>query len=237
MRLRQPRGRCLTMVQYRPSSWGAMRPKTYAELCVASNFTFLKGASHPEELVIRAAELGLEAIAITDQNSLAGVVRAYSALKEMKRQLEDRAEKQIEAIKLRLSQRVDPSSRQPLKGDAGAELAVADVVALPRLIVGARLVLTDSTLDWVALPTDRAAYQRLTRLLTLGKRRAEKGECILHFDDLLEAGSGMMLIALPQAGLAHSDVERQMRRAVAQFPGGVFLGAASRLQWFGSGLV
>ena len=209
-----------------PEQLGAMRPKTYAELCVASNFTFLKGASHPEELVIRAAELGLEAIAITDQNSLAGVVRAYSALKEMKRQLEDRAEKQIEAIKLRLSQRVDPSSRQPLKGDAGAELAVADVVALPRLIVGARLVLTDSALDWVALPTDRAAYQRLTRLLTLGKRRAEKGECILHFDDLLEAGSGMMLIALPQAGLAHSDVERQMRRAVAQFPGGVFLGAA-----------
>ena len=57
----------------------------YAELCVTSNFTFLTGASHPEELVTRAAELGLAAIAITDRNSVAGVVRAYSALKELTR--------------------------------------------------------------------------------------------------------------------------------------------------------
>ena len=57
----------------------------YAELCVTSNFTFLTGASHPEELVSRAAELGLSAIAITDRNSVAGVVRAFSALKELAR--------------------------------------------------------------------------------------------------------------------------------------------------------
>ena len=55
----------------------------YAELCVTSNFSFLRGASHPEELVTRAAELGLSAIAITDRNSVAGVVRAFSALKEL----------------------------------------------------------------------------------------------------------------------------------------------------------
>ncbi len=55
----------------------------YAELCVTTNFTFLKGASHPEEYIARAAELDLEAIAITDTNSLAGVVRAYSALQEL----------------------------------------------------------------------------------------------------------------------------------------------------------
>ena len=47
----------------------------YAELCVTTNFTFLTGASHPEEIVTRAAQLGLEAVAITDRNSLAGVVR------------------------------------------------------------------------------------------------------------------------------------------------------------------
>ena len=40
----------------------------YAELCVTSNFSFLRGASHPEELVTRAADLGLAAIAITDRN-------------------------------------------------------------------------------------------------------------------------------------------------------------------------
>ena len=48
----------------------------YAELAVTTNFTFLTGASHPEEMVERAAELGLAALAITDRNTLAGVVRA-----------------------------------------------------------------------------------------------------------------------------------------------------------------
>jgi error-prone DNA polymerase len=52
-------------------------PPLYAELVCASNFTFLTGASHPQELVARAAELGYQAIAITDECSLAGVVRAF----------------------------------------------------------------------------------------------------------------------------------------------------------------
>ena len=56
---------------------------TYAELQVTSNFSFLRGGSHPEELVLRAAELGLEAIALTDRNTLAGVVRAHVAAKEL----------------------------------------------------------------------------------------------------------------------------------------------------------
>ena len=53
----------------------------YAELHALSNFTFLRGASHPEELVERAAELGYSALAITDECSLAGVVRAHIAAK------------------------------------------------------------------------------------------------------------------------------------------------------------
>jgi error-prone DNA polymerase len=53
----------------------------YAELQCASNFSFLRGASHPEQLVARAAELGYSAIAITDECSVAGVVRAYSEAK------------------------------------------------------------------------------------------------------------------------------------------------------------
>lgn len=55
---------------------------SYAELMITSNFTFLTGASHPEELVERAAELGLKALALTDTNSLAGVVRAHAAAQE-----------------------------------------------------------------------------------------------------------------------------------------------------------
>jgi len=54
----------------------------YAELHCVSNFTFLRGASHPDELVARAARLGYTALAITDECSLAGVVRAHVAAKE-----------------------------------------------------------------------------------------------------------------------------------------------------------
>ena len=59
----------------------------YAELHCRSNFSFLEGASHPDELVTRAAELGLSALAITDRNSLAGVVRAHVAAKASKLKL------------------------------------------------------------------------------------------------------------------------------------------------------
>ena len=54
----------------------------YAELQVTSNFSFLRGGSHPEELIRRAQELGYYAIGISDRNTLAGVVRAHSAAKE-----------------------------------------------------------------------------------------------------------------------------------------------------------
>ena len=57
------------------------RPR-YAELHALSNFTFLRGASHPEELVETAATLGYEALAITDECSMSGVVRAHTATKE-----------------------------------------------------------------------------------------------------------------------------------------------------------
>ena len=163
----------------------------YAELCVTSNFTFLIGASHPEELVKRATELGLKAIAITDRNSVAGVVRAFSALKELAR----------------------------VAGEAGQG---AD---LPRLIPGARLVLTDSAVEWVALPTDLAAWSRLTRLLSLGKRRAEKGSCHIGLADLEAWGRGMILIALPPDPLEGAGFTRDLQRIASRFPGHCFLGA------------
>src|SRR5262245_15235995 len=56
----------------------------YAELHCLSNFSFLRGASHPEELVLQAAALGYRAVAITDRNSLAGVVRAHVAAKKLR---------------------------------------------------------------------------------------------------------------------------------------------------------
>src|SRR5690349_13494101 len=96
----------------------------YAELQVTSNFSFLTGGSHPQELVAQAKALGLAGLAITDHNSLAGIVRAHAAAK-----------------------------------DVGL-----------RLVVGARLDLIDAP-SLLCLPTDRKAYGRLCRLLSLGQGR------------------------------------------------------------------
>ena len=58
--------------------------QAYAELAVTTNFSFLRGASHAEELVATADELGLAAIGIADRNSFAGVVRAYDEARKRK---------------------------------------------------------------------------------------------------------------------------------------------------------
>ena len=54
---------------------GSIDEESYAELCCVSNFSFHRGASHPEELIIQAAVLGYRALALTDECSLAGAVR------------------------------------------------------------------------------------------------------------------------------------------------------------------
>jgi error-prone DNA polymerase len=58
---------------------------SFIELSALSNFTFLTGASHPEELMLRAAEMGMPALAIADENSVAGIVRAHTRAREMAR--------------------------------------------------------------------------------------------------------------------------------------------------------
>src|SRR5205085_12090596 len=133
----------------------AARP--YAEIAVTTNFSFLRGASHPRELVLAAALYGHAAIGIADRNTLAGVVRAWDAINEV-------LEKHGTA---------------------------------PKLLVGSRLVFVDGTPDILAYPTDRAAYGRLCRLLSLGKLRAAKGECILTLDDLLRWQEGLLLVVMP----------------------------------------
>ena len=195
----------------------------YAELCVTSNFTFLTGASHPEELVTRAADLGLAAIAITDRNSLAGVVRAHVALRELARM---RAEDADAQIKVRSQIQIDSCSRQ----DTAMAPALAlepTVKPLPRLIIGVRLVLMDSAVQWLALPTDRAAYARLSRLLSLGKGRAPKGECHLRQADVMDHATGLILIALPQGAQTAADTA-DLLKVTRRFAGMVYLGAAPR---------
>jgi len=201
-----------------PSAEPAEDEAGYAELYVTSNFTFLTGASHPEELVARAAELGVAAIAITDRNTLAGVVRAHVALREIARGLAG-----SDTVTIRGQMVHDPSSRKTRNG-AG----VVVTGRLPRLIVGTRLVLADTPVEFLALPTDRAAYGRLSRLLSLGKRRAGKGECRLGLEDLRAWAQGMILLALPPDPLAGPAPEETLRDLGQRFPGDVFLGAAPR---------
>src|SRR6059058_4691615 len=61
----------------------APAPHAYAELDVTTNFTFLTGASHADELILHAARLGYRAIAVTDTNTLAGAVRMHDALRQI----------------------------------------------------------------------------------------------------------------------------------------------------------
>lgn len=122
----------------------------YTELHCKTNFSFLSGASHADELVQRSVEMGYTALAITDENSLAGVVRAYGAARH-------------------------------------TEL---------KLIIGAEIILNDAPplLLWA---TDRQSYGRLSKLITVGRRRAVKGQCWLSLDDVLNHHQGLLVGVLP----------------------------------------
>ena len=109
----------------------------YAELHCLSSFSFLRGASQAEELVARAQRLGYAALAITDECSFAGSVRAHLAARD-----------------------------KPIKLIHGTELV---------LVCGMKLVL---------LACNRAGYGNLAALVTLGRRRTEKGSYRLSRADL-----------------------------------------------------
>lgn len=128
----------------------------YTELQVTTNFSFLRGGSHPEEMVEEAIRLGYSSMAITDRNTLAGVVRAYVAAR---------------------------------KNETGF-----------RLLIGCRLDLLDGP-SLLAYPTDKDAYARLSRLLSEGNIRAEKGQCHLYKSDVYRFAEGLLFIAIPPLAL------------------------------------
>jgi error-prone DNA polymerase len=160
----------------------------YTELQVTSNFSFLRGASHPEEMVEQAAALGCKAIAITDRNTLAGIVRAHVAAKK-----------------------------------AGI-----------RLIVGCRLDLLDGV-SLLAYPTNKKAYAQLSNLLTLGNRRAEKGDCHLYKKDVYEYSGDIKFIVLPPQELNEvfelkEDFNNAVKEYKQAFGENVYLAATRRYQ-------
>jgi error-prone DNA polymerase len=133
-----------------------MMTLAYAEIGITTNFSFLRGGSHPQDYVHEASRLRIPVIGLADHNTLAGVVRAYS------------------------------------------ELDNHEVKYKPKLLIGSRLVFIDGTPDILVYPRDRAAYGRLCQLLSLGKLRADKGECRLSLTDLLTFSEGQLLVlALP----------------------------------------
>jgi error-prone DNA polymerase len=100
--------------------------------------------------------------------------------------------RQAQAIGLRA---VGIADRNSLAGVVRA-YAQAKELGYP-MHVGARLVFSDGAPDILVYPTNRPAYGRLCRLLTVGNRRAEKGDCILKLDDLIEYAEGLLLIVIP----------------------------------------
>lgn len=128
----------------------------YAELQAASNFSFLRGASHPQELVIGADALGMTAVGLCDRNSLAGVVRAWQQARDQQ--------------------------------EGGSRI---------RALTGCRLDFADGTPSLLVYPSDREAYGRLTRLLTVGQMRSEKGQCDLHWRDFEDHAEGQLVLVVP----------------------------------------
>ena len=119
----------------------------YVPLWCKSNFSFLEGASHPDELVEEAVRLGLPALALTDRDGVYGVVRAHMKAREV-----------------------------GLKLIIGSEISVDD---------GSTIVL---------LAQDRGGYANLCRLITKGRRRSEKGESAVGWDEVCAHASGMIAL-------------------------------------------
>ncbi len=170
----------------------------YAELQITSNFSFLRGGSHPEELVLRAQELGLAALALTDRNTLAGVVRAHGAAKEVGirfmvgARLDLEPQRQAGAVipPARSSMSPSGSSRSgPTTGVGPGSQGSRGATLHDGAMLPARSVL--------CFPTDRAAYGRFAQLISQGQRRVEKGSCTLGLEDLLAHGEGQIVVALP----------------------------------------
>ena len=134
----------------------------YAELHCLSNYSFLRGASHPEELIATAKSLKYHAIAITDECSMAGAVKAHVAAK-------------THQIKLLI----------------GSEFHLLD---------GMKLIL---------LAKNRSGYGTICHLISIGRRRADKGEYELRLNDVPSMDDGVAVIWLPDI----HDLDNQWARA------------------------
>ncbi len=180
----------------------------YAELHCHSNFSFLDGASHPEQLAEEAARLGLEALALTDHNGFYGVVRFAEAARavglptvfgaEISLTAQGRVVRTEGATQHQVNTGAVPDSHAP--DPHGAHL----------------LVLADGP----------AGYARLARALSLGHLAGEKGAPRFAFDDIADAvaGHGWVLTGCRKGSVPAALVRdgpaaaaRELRRLVDAF--------------------
>ncbi len=196
---------------------------SFAELVAVTNFSFLRGASPGPNLVLTALLLGHAGIGIADRNTVAGVVRAWSALKHIRETGLPSPEK--------IREGGSPGEYIWIENPAFADLPFTAEQLRPmaedfKLVTGSRLVFADGTPDIVVYPANREGWGRLCRLLSHGNRKegVKKGECRLVLDDLLTDARDLLLILMP--GRSLDGLPALLARLDDAAPGSIWLGAS-----------
>lgn len=150
----------------------------YSELHCKTNYSFLTGGSHADELVHRAVKLGYRALAVTDENTLAGIVRAFGAVREA------------------TGNRSPGYSDRPGCSQPHSEKSKCEETPNLQLIIGAEVIPNDAP-PLVLWATNRRGYANLSRMITAGRRRASKGECWLELADIEQYAEGLLGGVIP----------------------------------------
>ena len=176
---------------------------TYVPLWCKSYYSFLEGASAPDDLVARAAALGLPAVALTDRDGVYGVPAAHQAAREA-------------GVSLIIGSEVTVAD-----GGGGVTMRAGGLVDLSTIVgpecgstatIGDPKMVDRSTITLIA--SDRRGYTNLCRLLTKGRLRSPKGSCLVTWDEVATHAEG--LIALWGSGnslLTREDSAAAMRTA------------------------
>ena len=164
---------------------------SYVPLWCKSNFSFLEGASHPEELVERAHALGLPALALTDRDGVQGMVRAHVKARELGVSLIVGAEVTVGG-----GGPADLEATARDEGPAGIEATISDDgYAGVRVDPGTAAVGTPApTSTCVLLAMNRTGYANLCRLITAGRRRRPKGESCVTWPEVCARAEGLIAL-------------------------------------------
>ena len=170
---------------------------SYVPLRCRSNFSFLDGASQPDELVEQAHALGLEALALTDRDGVYGMVRAHVKAKELGVRLIVGAEVTIDDATGEATASANREATAPTSG-AATGLAAAR---------GATAAASSFTSTCVLLAADRTGYANLCRLLTAGRLRRPKGESRVTWPEVCERAAGLIALWGGERSLLVRDAE------------------------------